>query len=61
MTLSLPEHVGNGIITDVVADADAAAEQFDGDVLRLAVVNQYAVLLFGGEDHGDVGFRLGLQ
>ena len=57
----LPEHVGDGVIADVVTDADASAEQFNGDVLRLAVVDQDAVFLISGEDHGDVGLRLGFE
>ncbi len=34
-----PKHVGHGIVADIVADANAAAEQFDGYVLRFAVVD----------------------
>ena len=57
----IPEHVGDGVIAHVVTDADASAEQFNGDVLRLAVVDQDAVFLISGEDHRDVSLRLGFQ
>ena len=57
----IPEHVRHGVIAHVVADADTTAEEFDSNVLRLAVVHQNAVLFFGREDQGDVGLRFRLQ
>ena len=57
----LPEHVGNWVIANIVADPNAAAEKFDGNVLRFSVVDEDTVLFLGRKDHRDVGFWFGLQ
>ena len=57
----LPEHVGNWVIANIVADPNAAAEEFDSNVLRFSVVDKDAVLFLGRKDHRDVGFWFGLQ
>lgn len=54
------EHIGDGIVAHVVADADATLEQFHCQVLSVSVVGNDAVLLPGCQLQGDVGHGLGL-
>ena len=52
--LFVAEHGGDRIVADVVADAQSAKEQFDGEVFVDAVVNDDAVLLTRRQQQGDV-------
>lgn len=59
--LFVAEHRRHGIVADVVADAQAAAEDLDGEVLVETLVEDDSLRLVGQQKKGDVGTRLVLQ
>ena len=56
-----PEHIGYGVIADIVADPEPALEELHCQVLGAAVVEQDAALGLGQHHQGDVGRGQGLQ
>ena len=52
--LFVAKHGGDGVVADVVADAQSTQEQFDGQVLVDAVVQYHSLFLAGRQQQRHV-------
>lgn len=59
--LSLPEHVRDRIVANIIGDPYPPLEEFNGQMSRVPSVEQHAVLLGGAEVQGHIGGRPGLE